>query len=238
MKSFKTVMLTLGAVILTGCAGTGQIAEFQEPNEQLESILSTYGVSPESGVLCQHSSGSNHDCRALASELRTLNASYPEHQEIGLISALVEYQSGRREQAQFVLDLLMANNLEPSVPVYLLRAKIAMDEGNIALARDVIHKGLRHHPGNAEMYNHLAATFYLEGRYERADASLATADKLGLAPWKTNFLLGVLHKERLEYQSACHYFANALNLNAGHKQSIANLIELSRYDECSTTSIF
>lgn len=221
-------MLTLAS---SACTNINNTTQAYQPDEQLDAVLSKYNVNASYGIHCQGYQAAVSDCGRLANELGALSMSYPQHQKIGFTSAIVYHQVGQKIDSQMVLDRLLAQQ-NPMSEVAILRSQIAMQEGNITLARTVLQRQVQLQPDHPELHATLAATYYLEGRYKKAQAVIATADRLGAPVWRTSYHLGLIHEAQSHWAQACHFYADTLDSLPDHRQSLSRLLYLSDHPEC------
>lgn len=223
--------LCMLALVCSACTHTNNTKQVYQPDEQLDAVLAKYNVNALYGIYCQGYQGRVSDCGRLANDLGVLSMSYPQHQKIGFTSAIVYHQMGQRIDSQMVLDRLLS---EPNAmsEAAILRSQIAMQEGNINLARTVLQRQVQLQPDHPELHATLAATYYLEGRYKKAEAVIATADRLGAPVWRTNYHLGLIHEAQSHWAQACHFYADTLESMPDHRQSLSRLLYLSDHPEC------
>jgi len=161
-----------------------------------------------------------------------LTLSYPHHNEINVIAALVYFQTGRTMDSQLLLDKVLSQ-AKPMPEAAILRSQIAMQEGNINLARKLLNRQLQLVPDHPELYAALASTYYLEGRYEQSQNLLQTADRLGAPAWRTSYHLALLHEAQQHWPTACQYYVATLNRLPRHAPSLSRLLALSEHPACN-----
>lgn len=228
LKSLPLVTLTL--MLINGCASTPTVSPY-EPDKQLQALLEKHHIKRAEGITCQRSPQQHVDCHTLASELGKLAITYPQHRDINFIAALVYFQSGRIVDSQLLLDKVLSK--QDSLPeAAILRSKIAMQEGNMNLARTLLNRQLQRVPDHPELYASLAATYYLEGRYEKSQHLLQTADRLGAPAWRSSYHLALVHEAQQHWATACQYYVQTLNRLPTHSQSLSRLLALSEHQAC------
>lgn len=228
---FKTLpLITFTYMLLNGCASTTTLSPY-EPDKQLQALLKKHHISRATGITCQPNPQRHVDCHALASELGKLAMTYPQHRDINFMAALVYFQSGRTLDSQLLLDKVLSK--QHSMPeAAMLRSQIAMQEGNMNLARTLLNRQLQLVPDHPELYASLAATYYLEGRYEKSQHLLQTADRLGTPAWRSSYHLALVHEAQQHWATACQYYVQTLNRLPNHSQSLSRLLALSEHQAC------
>ena len=222
--------LAVIAVVSLGCSITRTTPSYQ-PDEQLQSMLDKYDVSSIKGINCEGYQSAISDCERLSNELGALSMTYPQHQKIGFTTAIVYAQVGRSIDSQMVLDRLLSLSF-PLSEVAILRSQLAMKEGNLNLARTVLKKQVQLEPDHPELHATLAATYYLEGRYKKAQSVISTADRLGAPVWRTSYHLGLIHEAQEQWAQACNYYVDTLSYQPTHRQSLSRLLYLSDHPDC------
>lgn len=216
-------------LLITGCANQGAKDSY-DPMGKLTQTLAEYQVT-EGELNCHTAQQARVDCEGLASALAALNLQYPNNQRIALNGAMVYFELGRYNDSQLLLDQLLAQpyaNAEAAV----LRSQLALMEGNFTLARSVIQRQLEWVPDHPELYAAQAASYYLEGRYEKARGALRAADRLGLASWRTSYHLGLIYEAQQQWPMACSHYTRVLQLQPNHRAAVGRLLFLSEHSEC------
>ncbi|PKH32632.1 tetratricopeptide repeat protein [Shewanella sp. ALD9] len=230
LTHFRLSTVIVVALVSSACS-TSQTKREYQPDDQLTAMLKQYNVNQTDGVNCQGYQSAISDCERLSNDLGALSMTYPKHQQIGFTAAIVYHQIGRDVDSQMVLDRLLSQQ-QPVSEVAILRSKLAMQEGNINLARTVLQRQVQLQPDHPELHATLAASYYLEGRYEKAEAVIATADRLGAPVWRTSYHLGLIHEAQSNWSQACHFYADTLSYQPAHRQSLSRLLYLSDHPEC------
>ncbi len=144
-------------------------------------------------------------------EVRRLALEFPAHVPTLLANALLSGAGRDREGAQRYLDRLLA--LDPGhVEAAVLRGHIALQEGNVHLAREVLSHAILLAPDRAELHETLAAAAYVSGELDEARAGLARAQRLGAPAWRTAFDLGLVEEAAGDPDAALRQYAIALQV--------------------------
>ncbi len=239
MTDFTGRRLAIAGLLLaflSGCASDmdRRRTEQPDPNVRLDQMLGLYHQSVASGSACAEIWQADHgtvDCERILREVERLHVEFPNHERITMSNAVMNYQTGRADKAQFLLDQLLARR-GPHPEAAILRARIAMEEGNSRLARDILLPQILLSPTYAELREALAASYYLEGKYDEAQRALGIAGRLGAPQWRLAYHGGLLSEARQQWQQACGYYQSALQLNANFTPATGRLIELAERPEC------
>lgn len=223
------ILLVAAFAWLAGCASHHEKAVY-DPVGKLAETLVEYEVA-EREINCESMQNRALDCEGLASALAELQLQYPNNSSIALSGAIVYFQLGRYQDSQVLLDQLLAQpyaNPEAAV----LRSQIALMEGNFSLARSVLSRQIQLVPDNPELYGAKAASYYLEGRYEKARTALQAADRLGMTNWRTHYHMGLLYEAQEQWSMACHHYAKVLAQQPDHSATLGRLLMLSGHSDC------
>ena len=220
---------------LAACSSQPNIEEVFQPNVDLDTALSTHQIN-QGKINCDDYRHAITDCDALTAELASLHLRYPAHRRIMLATAVMYFEVSKIQDSQVLLDKLLGQN-RPAPEAAILRAQIAMSQGSVKMARNVLLKQLDMVPDHANLYEALSATYYLEGRYKKAENVLLNADKLGVASWRTRYHLGLINEGQKQYSQACHYYRQALKINPDHRAATGRLLNLSLQPSCEPNSV-
>ncbi|UTW12047.1 tetratricopeptide repeat protein [Marinobacterium rhizophilum] len=236
-SAFKRISVSLLVlVLLGGCASDmdRRRSEQPDPNVRLDQMLGLYHQSVASGSACAeiwHADSGTIDCERILREVERLQVEFPWHERITMSNAVMNYQTGRADKAQFLLDQLLARRgSRPEAAI--LRARIAMEEGNSRLARELLLREIQLSPTYAELREALAAAAYLDGEYDDAESALAIAGRLGAPQWRLDYHRGLLKESRGHWQQACRLYRSALGLKPDFKAAMGRLIDLSQQPAC------
>lgn len=235
MKTFKTLSLPLLVFALAGCSSQSNIEQVYQPNVDLDALLLRYKV--DNGVInCDDYRKRITDCDTLSAELANLHLRYPNHRRIMLAAAIIYFDVSNIQSSQILLDKLLEQN-RPAPEAAILRAQIAMSQGSVKTARKMLTKQLDMIPDHANLYEALSATYYLEGRYKKAQSVLYTADKLGGPSWRTQYHLGLINEGQKQYSQACHFYRQALQIKPDLTVATSRLLSLSLRPSCEPLSV-
>ena len=108
------------------------------------------------------------------------------------------------------LDLL--RRIDPGFsPAAVLRARLALEDGNLRLARRLTEQQIRLSPDDAALHEMRAAVAYLSGEYQEAAAALSVAERLGAPQWRLEFHRGLLEERAGRPDAAMGHYRAALS---------------------------
>jgi tetratricopeptide (TPR) repeat protein len=233
MKNYLSVKPFITPVLiclLAACSSHSNIEPVFQPNEELDNVLASYQIN-EGQINCDDYRQPMTDCDALTAKLAALHLRYPAHRRIMLATAIMYYELARLQDSQVLLDKLLGQN-RPAPQAAILRAQIAMTQGSVKTARTILLTQIDRVPDHANLYEALSATYYLEGRYKKAETVLHNANKLGAASWRISYHLGLINEGQQRYSQACHYYRQALHGNPNHRAATGRLLNLSIQPSC------
>lgn len=159
------------------------------PDERLESLVAAYdackgGSAEDDGRLIV-------DCDREWNAIERLSIEFPEHAPSLMANAVIAYDERSPQKSQRYLDALLA--IESSYPeAAILRSRVAMDEGNLQLARRVLDMQVAYTPNHAGVREALSSVLYMSRDLEGAGTQLALAEKLGAPAWRVAFNRGLI----------------------------------------------
>ena len=152
------------------------------------------------------------ECDRLRREIERLAVVCPGHVPTLMANAVIAYDEHRPAKAQQFLDQILAQPRSyPDAAV--LRARIAIEEGNLPFARRLLEQQIRLAPDHAGLHETYAATLYLERQLPEARRELTTAGALGAPRWRIAYHLGLVEEASGRLDEARRYYAEALEAN-------------------------
>jgi tetratricopeptide (TPR) repeat protein len=131
------------------------------------------------------------DCEAVSNGIARLAIEFPRDPDILLAAAVVDFERGRKDNALKTLDVLRSvEAIHPEAAI--LRARIAIEEGNLRFARRLLDEQRELTPDHAGLWEMLASVAYLEEEYAKADRSLDIAARLGAPAWRVAYHRGLV----------------------------------------------
>ncbi|QLC74453.1 hypothetical protein LPB260_27620 [Pseudomonas sp. LPB0260] len=232
--------IAFALVVLGGCGSLGQqrTEANEDPHVQVDRVLAHYRATLASGVACQSATqgwSEPVDCEGLLRETMQLYANFPHNERVIMLAALMAYQSGRAPQAAYLLDQLLGGH-KPRPEAAVLRSRIALEEGNLALARTLLKQQIRLNPRHPQLYETLAAVQYLDRQYAGALHSLSMSERVGAPGWRAAYHRGLIYEQQNRRDAACQQYRLAA---AGNPQFLApesRLVSLSGGAACGSPS--
>jgi tetratricopeptide (TPR) repeat protein len=161
-------------------------------------------------------------CEALRAQIERLSIDCASNPDIVMSNALLAYDQRNFVRAQQLLDEL--STLQVSYPeAAVLRARIALDQGNMPFALRFLDQQIRQtgdHAGLREVY---ASALYLTGRWDEAKEQLAIAQRLGAPAWRVAYGQGLIEEAAGKRDEAQKRYQEALLAKPGWKLAASRL---------------
>jgi tetratricopeptide (TPR) repeat protein len=129
-----------------------------------------------------------------------------------MANAVIAYDEHRPQDSQQYLDLILSQP-KPYPDAAVLRAQIALEEGNVPFARRLVEQEIMLVPDHAGLHEVLAATFFVDRRLEDARAELTKAAALGAPRWRVAYHLGMIEELSGHSAEAVRLYTEALQGN-------------------------
>lgn len=227
------------ALFLGACSTLDDYRDaFPEPDDRLDHMLALYHYNRSLGHSCAEvarPSSSVQDCGRILNELERLHADFPDHARTMMTIAVLSYEANRKDRAQLLLDQLLALN-GPHPEAAILRARIAIEEGNKALADEVLMRQIILSPGNAELRSTLASVYYVSGDIPRARNILNVKGIDNTEPWKLAYHNGLLAEAEKDWVQACALYLQALGFKPNYGPALSRVIALAEQVTCSESA--
>ena len=202
------------------CATTSPLLRQQcyNPALQLANVLRPLEDLRAKGCRIEESTAGPAQCDRLHQELQRLLVVCPNYAPALMANAVVAYDDQQSVQAQQLLDQVLAQpGRYPDAGV--LRARIAIEEGNVPFARRMLEQQIRIVPDHAGLHETLGAALYLEGRMLEATRELTTAGALGAPRWRVAYHLGLIEEAAGQFDEASRHYGEALAGNPAWAQA-------------------
>jgi len=212
------VTLALGVQSLA-CASTSPLVHQQCNNAdaQLAGVL-----KPLQELRAKGCDQNDAQCDRLLRELERLAVVCSGHVPTLMANAVIAYDDHQTVKAQQFLDQILGEM--PSHPdAAALRARIAVEEGNLPFARRLLEQQIKLAPDHAGLHETYGAALYLSGRLPEARQELTTAAMLGAPAWRIAYHLGLIEEASGRLAEAARYYSEALQGHPGWAQAEARL---------------
>jgi hypothetical protein len=240
LHMFKTVLMILVALLaLAACGSMDDYRDnYPDPDERLNHLLALYNDALTQQTSCfeiLRPASAITDCSRLQVEIERLHYDFPGHERTMMTLGVLYYSSGRLDRAQLLLDqLLSRSGAYPEAAV--LRSRIALEEGNLALATSVLGRQLTQSPGNPDLLSAMASVYYTAGNYSAARNLLDSPTSGPGWPWVTAYHRGLLAESTQDWMGACFNYQQSLQMKPGYSPAISRVIALAEYIGCEMPS--
>ena len=139
-----------------------------------------------------------------------------------MANAILAFQSHDLVRSQQLLDQLLS--LDAKYPEAVsLRARIALQEGNLHFAIRFLQEQLRRFGDNPGIHETYASALYLSHLWNDARVQLGIAAKLGAPDWRISFGLGLIDESQGLFAQAKAHYEEALRARPNWKPPEARL---------------
>ena len=180
--------------------------------QRLEPLLEAWDRAQRDGGGCEERRATDTpliDCERISLEISRLAVEFPNHPDVLFASAAVDFERGKKEVALKTLDVL--RSIEPIYPdSAVLRARVAIDSGNLRFARRLLEEQRVLSPDHAGLWELLAAVDYLQQAHAEANKKLTIAERLGAPAWRVAYHRGLTAEAMNQPQQAAHAYAACL----------------------------
>jgi len=198
---------------VTGCAVHSPLLHQQcyDPDVQLADVLRELEEHRAKGC-SSGTSAAGSECDHLEAEIARLAVVCPGHAPTLMANAVIAYDEHRPQDSQQYLDLILSQP-RPYPDAAVLRAQIALEEGNVPFARRLVEQEIMLVPDHAGLHEVRAATFFVDRRLDDARAELVRAGALGAPRWRVAYHLGMIEELSGHPDQAARLYMEALQGN-------------------------
>jgi len=233
---FKCVCMVLITLSVMACTSMeGYRDANTNPDDRLDDLLILFQYQQSIGNQCleiRRPASVTNDCQRLIVEIERIYADFPYHERSMMALAAIYYQIQRRDRAQFLLDQLL--DVPGSRPeAAILRARIALEEGNAQLAAQVLLRQVLLAPESGELRSALASVYYAEGDIQRARNVLNSSSVTHEHPWILTYHNGLLAEAEKDWLGACQLYLQSLSLRPAYAPALSRIIALAEHITCN-----
>ena len=197
------------SVASMACVKTGSPLAHQQcvdPDARLAAVLQPLESARATGCVI------GNECDRLQREMARLTVICAGHAPTLMANAVLAYDDHRPAESQQYLDEILAQ--PRSYPdAAALRARIAIEEGNLPFARRLLEQHIRLVPDHAGLHETYAAALYLDGKMPQAIDELSMAAALGAPAWRVAYHRGLIEEASGRLAEASRFYSEALQGN-------------------------
>jgi tetratricopeptide (TPR) repeat protein len=220
---------------VAGCATRSPLLHQQcyDADAQLAHLLQPLEALRAKGCVAGTLRAGGSECDRLEDEIARLAVVCQGHAPTLMANAVIAYDEHRPQEAQQYLDQILSQP-RPYPDAAVLRAQIALEEGNVPFARRLVEQQIMLVPDHAGLYEVHAATLFVDRRLDEARAELTRAGVLGAPRWRIAYHLGVIEELSGRTDEAARLYMEALQGNPGYAAADSRLRALRALSAAST----
>jgi tetratricopeptide (TPR) repeat protein len=207
--------IAVAAMLAAACASSGELTRRQEcydPDQQLAQVLAALEANRSSGCWNWEVHDPPSTCEGLRREIERLAVVCPNHVPTLMTNAVFAHDARHSEKAQQFLDRIFERpSSHPEAAV--LRARIAIEDGDLPFARRLLKQQITLAPGHAGLHETYGAVLYLARELDEARSELNRADALGAPRWRVAYHLGLVAEAGGRREDAQRLYAEAVEKN-------------------------
>lgn len=190
------------------------------PDERLHALISDYEAARASNG--EKSTEIIVDSNSAWVAIERLATEFPQHVPTLMANAVIAYDERQPAKAKRYLDAVFS--IETSHPdAAVLRSRVAIDEGNMPLARRVLDMQVAYTPYEPAVHEALSSVLYMSRDLEGATREIMLAEKQGAPAWRVAFNRGLIAEAMGRAADAQRYFQAALDENPDFAPARARL---------------
>ena len=163
-------------------------------------------------------------------KLARLSAKYPRDVDLHFANAVYAAQDGDIARATPHLDsLFRITSVHPEAAI--LRAELALKEGNLRLAIRVLDEQSRLVPDHAGLREMLGSAYYFLGEYRASWDELQQASRLGTPRWRVAYHQGLVAEAEGRAEDARRLYEDSFRLNPDFRPAASRARALNRTAE-------
>ncbi|ASM49991.1 hypothetical protein PESP_a1952 [Pseudoalteromonas espejiana DSM 9414] len=214
---------------LAGCAHVDYKPSVN-PYTALNNIVTKYNINT-APLKCEGATAAN--CLTLVHELNQLMLEHPSNTAILSVAAYSYYKSGRNSQAQQIVNQLL-NAPNPPLNTLTLGVTLAIEQGNLAKAKQIAQYAIDVFGTHASPYLQMASIYYAQGGYVVSSNYLELAYKFGVNQSSYYYHKGLIEEATTNNHLACNYYDKAMSIDPHHKSAVARYAKLTVLGNCTS----
>lgn len=224
MNRITTLIFVASLALTSSCLSNsyGHRPTNCDPDERLEQLLRNY---EDAKTNVHRGEPSDHilvDCDRVRVEIERLSVEFPRHVPTLMANARLAFEAHEPVKAQRYLDSLF--NIQPVHPeAAVLRAQIAIGEGNLSFAKRLLENQVNYTPDHYGLRETWSATLYMSGDLAGARTQLEVAEKLGAPTWRVAYNRGLIAEAAGDKGEAMKQYEAAVAGNPDFKPAQARL---------------
>jgi tetratricopeptide (TPR) repeat protein len=223
MQKLALLSITLTFVALAGGC-TSYSFDHRDPNcnpdERLEQLLQEYDA-----CLRDSQPRGRHeivDCERTHNEIERLAIDFPTHVPTLMANAVLAHETRDDVKAKRYLDSVFS--VSPAhAEAGALRAQLALDDGNVDLARRIVEVQIAYAPDHAALRELQSSVLFADHDFDGAKAAIGVAEKLGAPAWRVALNRGLISQALGDTAAARREYQAALDANPQCQQARARL---------------
>jgi tetratricopeptide (TPR) repeat protein len=212
-----SLVALVAAISTFACASASDPMRRQacyDPDSQLAQVLAALEANGAGSCWEPQTGETSSRCDALRREIERLALVCPNHVPTLMANAVIAHETRQSEKAQQFLDRIFERpSSHPDAAV--LRARIAIEEGDLSFARRLLKQQIVLAPGHAGLHETYGAVLYLTRELDESRRELAKAEALGAPRWRMAYHLGLIAEAAGRLDEAQRLYAEVLDKHPG-----------------------
>ena len=155
-----------------------------------------------------------NECAALRSKIERLSVDCPNYPDVLMANALLAFGDRNFVRAQQLIDEMLG--LGYSFPeAVVLRARIALVQGNVRFALRFLDERIKEMGANSSIRETYASALFVARRWDEAETQLDIAARLGAPEWRLAYGRGLIEEAEGNFVAAKALYQQALRSKPG-----------------------
>ena len=234
MRLIKPIFVLMTAIITTACASSPHVTESNFDPQAFYDKQFSWGPEAQKAKRCEQSGQANYPilyCKLIMRKLESARMTAPNLQAMSRSLLSIYNAMQLSEKSRALADQLISMD-STAHEVYVIRAEIALKDGDERLAKQVLQKAEYLVDELGPIYETFAAVDYYNGNYKSAEKQLTKAFKLGSDQWRISYHQGVIAEAKNRWQEACSAYQDSLMSEPMYRPSQKRLRRLQLSHNC------